>query len=82
MMKVWIGNTNVISHEFETTAPVLDVEVRVAEPGITIIAAAAPFPFGHVVVEMDVDLLLCELGSDGVEDLLSRKLMYPQQIRL
>jgi hypothetical protein len=70
----------VISHEFETAAPVRDVEVCVAEPGITIIAAAAPFPFGHVVVEMDVDLLLCELGSDGVEDLLLRKLMHPQHI--
>jgi hypothetical protein len=74
-----VGNTNVIGHEFETTAPVVDVEVCVAEPGVPIVAAAAPLPFGHVVVEMDVHLLLCELGGDGVEDLWSRKPMYPRR---
>jgi hypothetical protein len=48
----------VVSHIFETSAPVGHVEICVAEPGISVVAAAAPFSFGHVVVEMDVDLLL------------------------
>jgi hypothetical protein len=62
-------------HEFETAAPFGDVEVGVAEPGVSIVCAAAPFCFGHVVVEMDVDLLLCELSCNGVVYLLLSKFM-------
>ena len=47
----------VVGHVFETPAPVGHVEFCVAEPGISVVAAAAPLSFGHVVVEMDVDLL-------------------------
>jgi hypothetical protein len=67
------GDTDVISHEFETASPVADVEVCVSEPGVSVVSAAAPFCFGHVVVEMDVDLLLCEFGSNGIIDLIFRK---------
>jgi hypothetical protein len=74
------GDTNVISHEFETASPVADVEVCVAEPGISVVSATAPFCFGHVVIEVHVDLLLCELGGDGVVDLLFRKPIYTYNI--
>jgi hypothetical protein len=60
------GVVYVVSHELETATPVVDVEVCVAEPGVSITGAAAPFGLGHVVVEMDVDLLLCELGGNGI----------------
>jgi hypothetical protein len=66
----WRRSTNVGGHELEATAPVGDVEVSVAEPSVSVVCAAAPFCFGHVVVEMDVDLLLCELSGDSVIYLL------------
>jgi hypothetical protein len=34
-----------ISHKFETTAPVVDVEVGIAEPSISVTSATAPFSF-------------------------------------
>jgi hypothetical protein len=40
-----------------------------AEPCVPITCAAAPHRFGDVVVQMDPDLLLGELGSHSVEDL-------------
>jgi hypothetical protein len=66
----------VISHEFEAASPFADVEVCITEPGVSVVSAAAPFCFGHVVVEVHVDLLLCELGGDGVVDLLFHKPIY------
>jgi hypothetical protein len=59
----------VVCHEFEAALPSGDVEVGVAEPGVSVVGAATPFSFGHVVVEMDVHLLVCELGCNGIVDL-------------
>lgn len=67
------GMSDMVSHELEAATPVVDVEVSVAEPGVAVAAATAPFPFGHVVVEVNVDLLVCEFGCDGIEDLYLRE---------
>jgi hypothetical protein len=60
----------VVCHEFEAALPFGDVEVGVAEPGVSVVGAAAPFCFGYVVVEMDVHLLVCKFGCDGIIDLI------------
>lgn len=53
-------------HVLQTALPFGDVEVGVVEPGVTVAGGTAPCSAGHVVVEVHVDLLLSELGGDGV----------------
>jgi hypothetical protein len=60
-----------VGHELETSSPIGDVEVCVAEPGVSVAATAAPLSFGHVVVKVDVNLLLCKFSCDGIVDLSS-----------
>jgi len=52
-----------------TSYPVGNVEVRVSEPSITISERAAPFTFGHMVVQMDINSLLRTFLSYRVENL-------------
>lgn len=57
------------SHVLKTPLPFADVEVGVAEPSVPIVGRAAPFPFGHVIVEVYIYLLLRKFGSDSVVNL-------------
>lgn len=57
------------SHVGEPALPAGDVEVGVAEPGVAVGMAAAPFSFRDVVVEVDVDVLGGCFCGYGVEDL-------------
>lgn len=59
-----------VGHEGESALPVCDAEVGVAEPGVAVCVAAAPFSFGDMVVEVDVDFLDVRFCCDGIEDLL------------
>lgn len=61
----WVGSY-VSGHVFKTSLPFRRVELCVAEPGVLVVASAAPFAFGHVIVKMHVDTLFGELGSDCV----------------
>jgi hypothetical protein len=45
------------------------MRVPTTEPSIPVISAAAPLRFGHMVVQMDPDLLVGQLSRYGVEDL-------------
>lgn len=62
------------SHVSEPTPPVGHVEVGVAEPGVSVCVAAAPFSLRDVVVEVDVDVLGGCFCGYGVEDLWGRAL--------
>lgn len=59
------------SHVGEPSLPVRDVEVGVAEPGVSVGVGAAPFSFRDVVVEVDVDVLggcFCGYGVEHLRD--------------
>jgi len=54
------------SHVLKASLPFGNIEISVPEPSVAITGRAAPRSFGHVVVEVYIDLLLLELGSNSV----------------
>lgn len=56
-----------IGHVLQTANPIVNVEVCVSKPGITIVSTAAPFPLRHVIIEVYVDLLLCKLSRNCIK---------------
>lgn len=57
------------SHILKATLPFRHIEIGITEPSISVVGGATPGALGHVVIEVDVDLLLCELCSDRIVDL-------------
>lgn len=58
-----------IRHVLQTALPLVDIEVLVTEPSVSIAASTAPSTFRHVVIQVDVDSLFVELVCDSIEDL-------------
>lgn len=61
-----------VDHISKTTLPLVDIEVGIAEPRVSIIRGAAPCTLGHVVVKVNIDALLVQLGSNCIKDLHPR----------
>jgi len=56
-----------VSHELQTALPFVGIEISVPKPGVAVIGGTAPGAFTHVVIKMDVNALLGELGGYGIE---------------
>jgi hypothetical protein len=65
------SKTYMDNYIFQTALPLLNIKVGVPKPCIPISPRAAPFPFAHMVIEMDVYLLLEALCSNSIVDLIS-----------
>lgn len=58
-----------VRHVLQATLPVVDIEVGVSKPGVSVCTTTAPCSFRHVVVQVNVDALLVQLVSNGIKDL-------------
>jgi hypothetical protein len=63
------GRTHVSRHVRQSSNPFVRIEIYVAEPGITICQTAALHCFWDMIIKVDVDILCCQSGSHGIEDL-------------
>lgn len=58
-----------LRHILQTALPVVNVEIGVSKPSVSVSATTAPRAFRHVVVQMNVDALFVQFGGDGIENL-------------
>lgn len=65
--------TYMVSHVRQSSSPVGYGKVRVSPPRVTVLSVAAPRSLGHVVVQVDVDLIGGEFGCYGIEDLCTSR---------
>jgi hypothetical protein len=49
--------------------PLGHVKICITEPSVAVISGTAPLPLRHMIVKVDINFLLCELGSDSIVDL-------------
>lgn len=68
------------SHVLEASLPFGNVKVSITEPRVAVTGRAAPRSLRHVVVEMNIDLLLLELGGDGIVNLGTVSISYSYTI--
>lgn len=58
-----------ISHVRKTACPICRREICIVPPGVAIKGIAAPRGFGDMIIQVDVDLLLCSFGSNRIINL-------------
>jgi len=75
-------STYMLRHKGQTSFPLLDIEIFLAEPAVAIVIAAAPEGFRYVVVQVDDHALTRKFLADSIPDFQSRRILGELRVLL